>query len=132
MANSTKTTKKTTTSTTRPSSVKSKCASKPSSTKSKATEFAQESCVLNDYDIASDVLGSQKSLIKLYGTALCEIDCENLRNIVSEKMTEAADDQLDVFLYMNERGMYKTEPAPIQKVKEARQKYCGSVKNLKK
>lgn len=130
MANTSKTTKKTTSSS-RASSVKSKCASK-SANKSSATEFAQENCALNDYDIASDVLGSVKSLIKLYGTALCEIDCETLRNIVNEKMTEVAEDQLDVFLYMNERGMYKTEPAPIQKVKEARQKYCGCKSNLKK
>lgn len=115
----------------KPSTVKSKTVTKPGS-RSKATEFAQDQCKLNDYDIISDVLGSHKSLIKLYGTALCEISCEDLRNIVSSKMNECAEDQLDAFLYMNERGMYKTEPAPIQKVKEARQKYCGCIKNLKK
>lgn len=98
----------------------------------KATEFAQDQCKLSDYDIISDVLGSHKSLIKLYGTALCEISCEDLRNIVSSKMNECASDQLDAFLYMNERGMYKTEPAPIQKVKEARQKFAGTIKNIKK
>lgn len=116
-----------------PSSVKSKTATKPASSKtSRATEFAQDRCKLTDYDIISDVLGSHKALIKLYGTALCEIGCDNLRNIVTSKMTECAEDQLDAFLYMNERGMYKTEPAPLQKVKEARQKYCGCIKNLKK
>ena len=47
-------------------------------------------------------------------------------------MNECACDQLDAFLYMNERGMYKTEPAPIQKVKEARQKFAGTIKNIKK
>ncbi len=103
-----------------------------SGTRCKATEFAQDQCKLSDYDIISDVLGSHKSLIKLYGTALCEISCEDLRNIVSSKMNECASDQLDAFLYMNERGMYKTEPAPIQKVKEARQKFAGTIKNIKK
>lgn len=111
--------------------MKADCA-KSSGARCKATEFAQDQCKLSDYDIISDVLGSHKSLIKLYGTALCEISCEDLRNIVSSKMNECACDQLDAFLYMNERGMYKTEPAPIQKVKEARQKFAGTIKNIKK
>ena len=98
----------------------------------RATEFAQEQCKLSDYDIISDVLGSHKNLIKLYGTALCEIGCKYLRNVVTSKMTECAEDQLDAFTYMNQRGMYKTEPAPVQKVKEARQRFCGCIKNIKK
>ena len=35
------------------------------------TEFAQDACKLTDKEIISDVLGSHKALIKLYGTALC-------------------------------------------------------------
>ncbi len=96
-----------------------------------ATEQAQDACKLSDYDIVSDVLSSHKGLIKLYGTALCEVAEENLRGIIENKMSECAEDQYDAFLYMNARGMYKTEPAPLQKVKEARQKYAGSTKNKK-
>ena len=95
------------------------------------TEHAQECCKLSDYDIVSDVLSSHKGLIKLYGTALCEVAEENLRGIIENKMSECAEDQYDAFLYMNSRGMYKTEPAPLQKVKEARQKSAGSTKNKK-
>lgn len=127
MANTTKNTKAA------PKTAQRSTAKKPSNKPCcKATEVAQENCTLTDFDIASDVLGSQKALIKLYSTALCEIDCKGLRSIVSTKMNEAAEDQLDVFLYMNERGMYKTEPAPLQKVKEARQKYSPSAKKMKK
>lgn len=89
-------------------------------------------CALTDYDIASDVLGSQKSLIKLYSTSLCEIDCKRLRELVNEQMTEAAEEQLDVFLYMNDRGMYKTENAPLQKIKAARTKFEKCSCNKKK
>ena len=128
MANTT--TKKTTKGKT--TSVKSKTATKPTKKCCSWTEQAQEQCKLNDYDIISDVLGSHKNLIKLYGTALCEIGCEDLRTIVENKMSECAEDQYDAFLYMNQRGMYKTEPATAQKVKEARQKYAGTIKNLKK
>lgn len=94
----------------------------------KATTAAQRDCKLSDYDIISDILGSHKSLIKLYGTALCEIGSEDLRDIVSCQMAECAEDQFDAFNYMNARGMYPTEPAPVQKVKQARQKFSGSIK----
>ena len=112
--------------------VKSKSATKPTQKCNCWTEQAQDACKLTDYDIISDVLGSHKNLIKLYGTALCEIGCEDLRSIVESKMSECAEDQYDAFLYMNQRGMYKTEPATEKKVREARQKYAGVIKNLKK
>ena len=130
MANTTKkttTAKKSASKNSATKSVKSNCASKKN-----CTEFAQECCSLTDFDIASDVLGSHKALIKLYGTALCEIDCTSLRSIVNEQMSECAEDQLDVFTYMNARGMYKTEPAPVQKVKEARQKFCATAGKMEK
>lgn len=115
----------------KPSPIKTEAALKAGA-KVRATEFAQDQCKLSDYDIISDVLGSHKNLVKLYGTALCEIGCKDLRNVVTSKMTECAEDQLDAFVYMNQRGMYKTEPAPAQKVKEARQRFCGCIKNIKK
>lgn len=90
--------------------------------KKTATESACD-CALSDYDIASDVLGSQKALIKLYTTSLCEIDCRRLRDLVGTQLSEAAEEQLDVFLYMNDRGMYKTENATLQKVKAARSRF---------
>lgn len=123
MANSKKTTKQS-----EKSTAKKNC----STTKNKSchcTEYAQECCALTDFDIASDVLSTQKGLIKLYGTALCEVASEDLRTIVSQKMTECADDQFDAFLYMNERGMYKTEPAPVSKIKQACDKFGKSMKN---
>ena len=126
-----KSTAKKTTTAKKPSPIKTEAALKAGA-KVRATEFAQEQCKLSDYDIISDVLGSHKNLIKLYGTALCEIGCKDLRNVVTSKMTECAEDQLDAFTYMNQGGMYKTEPAPVQKVKEARQRFCGCIKNIKK
>ena len=90
-------------------------------------EVAQECCKLSDYDIISDVLGSHKNLVKLYGTALCETDSEQLRKIINTQMSECAVDQFDAFKYMNERGMYKVEAAPVQKVKSAKTKYGKSI-----
>lgn len=84
----------------------------------------EKNCELNDYDIISDVLGCQKSLLKLYATSLCEIAEEPLRTLVNSKLTECAVEQYDAFCYMNERGMYVTEQAPKDKVKQA-QKQLG-------
>ena len=82
-----------------------------------------KNCELNDYDIISDVLGCQKSLMKLYATSLCEIAEEPLRTLVNAKLTECASDQFDAFCYMNERGMYKTEQAPKDKIKQAQKTF---------
>lgn len=94
------------------------------------TEFAQEMCMLNDADIISDVLATQKGLVKMYGTALCETDCENLRGILNTQLSECADDQFDSFLYMNERGLYPTEQAPAPKVKEAKKLFASKEKTF--
>lgn len=96
------------------------------------TEFAQDMCKLTDKEIISDVLSSQKSLIKLYGTALCECSCKNLRELIGYKLSECAEDQFDMFLYMNERGMYPTDPAPAAKVNQAKQMYCQECDKMKK
>ncbi len=74
----------------KPSPIKTEAALKAGA-KVRATEFAQDQCKLSDYDIISDVLGSHKNLVKLYGTALCEIGCKDLRNVVTSKMTECAE-----------------------------------------
>ena len=94
------------------------------------TEVACDNCKLTDYDIISDVLGGHKTLVKLYGTALCETDSENLRKLINTQMTECAQDQYDAFRYMNERGMYKVEPAPVQKVKSARTKFGKNIEKF--
>lgn len=96
------------------------------------TEFAQDMTKLDDVAIISDVLSSQKGLIKMYSTALCEVSCENLRTVVTKGMTECATDQFDAFLYMNERNQYPTEPAPSQKVMQAKQKFAQKSTKMKK
>lgn len=93
--------------------------SKSSSKSSASMEASSEICKLKDFDIAADVLGGQKALLKLYGTALCETDCPNLRNLINTQLSEVAVDQFDTFSYMNQRGMYPTEQAPSNKVKQA-------------
>ena len=99
---------------------------------SSSTEFAQDVCKLSDKEIISDVLGSQKALIKLYGTALCETSCPKLRDLIDIQLSECAEDQFDAFLYMHERGLYPTDAAPMPKINQAKKKYCACEKFMKK
>lgn len=97
-----------------------------------STEFAQDVCKLSDKEIISDVLGSHKALIKLYGTALCETSCPKLRSLIDTQLSECAEDQFDAFLYMNERGLYPTDTAPMPKINQAKKKFCACEKFMKK
>ena len=90
---------------------------------------AQERCKLDDYEIISDVLGSEKELVKLYGSALCETSEEPLRDIIRENFDEAAADQYKAFTYMQQRGMYNTEQATEQKITEAKQQFTPLCNN---
>ncbi|MBQ4049242.1 MAG: spore coat protein [Clostridia bacterium] len=95
------------------------------------TEFAQDQCNLSDQEIISDVLGCQKSLVKLYSSALCETSCTKLRDLIGEHISECAIDQYDAFLYMNERGMYPTDNAPVPKVNQAQKRFSKLEQKMK-
>ncbi len=97
----------------------------------RSTEFAQDVCKLTDKEIISDVLGSQKSLIKLYGTALCEASCPKLRDLIDNQLSECAEDQFDAFLYMQERGLYPTDSAPMPKINQAKKKFTACEQQMK-
>ena len=84
---------------------------------------AREKCQLDDYEIISDVLGSEKQIVKLYSTALCETAEENLRDIIRENFTEAAADQYKAFSFMQSKGMYKTEQATEENITQAKQQF---------
>ncbi len=80
-----------------------------------------EKCKLDDYEIISDVLGSEKQIVKQYSTALCEAAEENFRNVLRESLEYAAQDQYKAFEYMQRRGMYKTEQASENDLTQAKQ-----------
>lgn len=87
------------------------------------TTCACGKCALDDYEIISDVLGSEKQLVKLYSTALCEAAEEPFRNIIRENLSECAADQYKTFEFMESRGMYPTEQADEEQVTKAKQQF---------
>ncbi|MCL2555715.1 MAG: spore coat protein [Firmicutes bacterium] len=91
-------------------------------------EAAQDMVSLDDESIATDVLTTQKGLCKMYGTAITEVSCPNLRNLLHNQFSECADDQFHTFQYMNENGMYETEDAGTEKMDEAKQTFAEKEK----
>ncbi|MCH5163063.1 MAG: spore coat protein [Clostridiales bacterium] len=88
-----------------------------------STVSAREKYSLDDYEIISDVLGSEKQLVKLYSTALCESAEESLRGVIRENLIECAKDQYSTFEYMEKRGLYQTEQAPEDQIAQAKQQF---------
>jgi len=86
-------------------------------------EAAYDAVSLEDEDIATDVLTTQKGLCKMYSSAITEVSCPNLRGLLHEQFSECADDQYHTFKYMNENGMYPTEDATTEKMNEAKQTF---------
>lgn len=84
---------------------------------------ARERCALDDYEIISDVLGSEKQLVKLYSTALCESAEEPLRDVVKDNLIECARDQYSTFEYMQKRGLYPLTQATEEEITKAKQQF---------
>ena len=66
---------------------------------------------LNEKDSLTDLLLLEKSLVKLYGSALTEGACKCFRTAVKNNMIEQANDQFTVFNHMQKNGYYETMPA---------------------
>lgn len=83
---------------------------------------------LNEKDSLQDMLNLEKTLVKIYGTALTEGASKGFRNVVKDHFEKTADDQLEVFLQMTEHGYYKVESAPETQLSEEKNKFL-KVKN---
>ena len=85
---------------------------------------------LNEKDSLQDLLNIEKSLVKIYSTAMTEGCSKGFRTLVGEHWKESAKDQMDVFLMMTEHGYYQVESAPEQVLKEHKQKFSKVSKQL--
>ncbi len=78
---------------------------------------------LNEKDSLQDMLNAEKSLVKIYSTAMTEGCSKGFRNLIKEHWGECAQDQMNVFLQMTEHGYYQVESAPEQILAEHKQKF---------
>lgn len=78
---------------------------------------------LNEKDSLQDMLNLEKSLVKIYSTAITEGASKGFRNLIKTNWVAATDDQLQVFLEMTEHGYYQVESAPETLLAEQRNKF---------
>ena len=75
---------------------------------------------MSEKELLTDLLNSEKSLVKDYAGNCTEPACPQLRNILMSCMSECAGDQFAVFEQMHTRNMYKTKQAQPQDVQTAK------------
>ena len=78
---------------------------------------------LNEKDSLQDMLNVEKSLVKIYATAITEGCSNGFRTLIKEHLSDSVDDQMQVFLQMTEHGYYKVESAPQTALDETKQKF---------
>jgi spore coat protein CotF len=78
---------------------------------------------LNEKDSLQDMLNLEKSLVKIYSTAITEGCSKGFRTLVKEHWNEATEDQLKVFLQMTEHGYYEVESAEQTVLSENKNKF---------
>lgn len=79
---------------------------------------------LNEKDSIQDMLNLEKSLVKIYATAITEGCSKGFREQVKENLNGAVEDQMNVFLQMTEHGYYQVESAPEQALMQNKEKFC--------
>ena len=83
---------------------------------------------LNEKDSLQDMLNIEKSLVKIYSTAMTEGVSKGFRTLIKNHWNESNDDQIKVFFQMTEHGYYQVESAPEEILSEHKTKF-NKVKN---
>lgn len=78
---------------------------------------------LNERDSLMDMLNLEKTMAKVYATAMTEGVSKGFRDTVSEHFDGVIDDQFRVFSQLTEQGYVKVESAPEQTLNEQKQKF---------
>ncbi len=78
---------------------------------------------LTEEEILTDMLTSEKDLVKLYATALTEMTNNRLRTQIKKFLGEVADGQYKIFSAMQEKGYYQVAPAQKQKIDSTLDKF---------
>lgn len=85
----------------------------------------------NEQELMNDLLTSEKQIISAYNTGITETSCTNLRQQLTQCLTNTQEIQYQIFDSMQQRGWYKTKPAASQDVQDAKTKYNQMKSELK-
>ena len=78
---------------------------------------------LNEKDSLQDMLNMEKSLVKIYSTAITEGCSKGFRTLIKEHWNQVAEDQMKVFLEMTEHGYYEVQSAEQTILSENKNKF---------
>lgn len=78
---------------------------------------------LSEQDILNDALSNEKHLLSMYATLLAEASCQELRNELTQIITETQQMQFEILNAMRTRGWYNIKNAPLPQVAQAAEKY---------
>ncbi len=76
----------------------------------------------DDQRMMGDLLDTAKHLATEYGSYITEGSCPQLRQVLTNNMTEMLGDQFQIFQQMQQRGWYQTKPAQQNDIQQAKQK----------
>lgn len=76
---------------------------------------------LDDKSMLNDMLNTEKQLVGVYASFLCECAAPDARQIFSGNLNQTAQDQYQTFKLMQQKGWYQLEQAEAQKINQARQ-----------
>lgn len=77
----------------------------------------------SDQEMTLDVLSTQKSITDGYNTTANEASEPSVKNAMMSILDDEHRIQHEVFLEMQKRGWYQTEPAPENKINQTKQKF---------
>lgn len=86
--------------------------------------------MLDEKEILSDFLISQKLIASSYNTYAGECTNQQLRNAFLNILDDEHAIQANIFMDMQSNGWYQTEPADQQKVQQAKQKFTQSQQSM--
>ena len=78
---------------------------------------------LSEQDILTDALSNEKHLLSVYTALLTEASCQELRNELTQIITETQQMQFEFFNAMRTRGWYTIENASLSRVAQTVEKY---------
>ena len=87
------------------------------------SEKTTSKCGISEKDGPQDLLNVEKTVVKMYTTAITEGVSKGFRQTVKKNFTKSTDDQIDVFFLMTELGYAEVKSAPEQIRGELKQKF---------
>ena len=76
---------------------------------------------LNEKDSLQDMLTLEKTIVKIYATAMTEGCSKGFRTMIEDHLSQTANDQMKVFLMMTEHDYYRVQSAPQEMLCEKKQ-----------